>query len=204
MFQVYGPWGLCHSPSALWFQRKSCGSGCVAIKLYLQNQAGGRSLLTPALECAWQRVGRSTRCLAQREFLGSMPRALLASGELKQPPEGTQKLPKGQQEGDATEAGQPSYVGSSWGLPCGHCSPWSLFAERKGCLSPAPPPQGTCRRGHHTSPGVGPLGDTSSGRELALHTKGSAEVDMAEEGASGDDVLFLDLGAGYAGGGDSS
>lgn len=46
--------------------------------------------------------------------------------------------PKGSSKGKATEAGQPSYVGSSWGalgqrphLLHGRHGPWALFAELK-------------------------------------------------------------------------
>lgn len=68
-----------------------------------------------------------------------------ASSLLREP---RNSLPKGQQEGNAIKAGQPSYVGSSWGLPCVQHSPWSLFAELKRLPCPLPHlPRATCRRG---------------------------------------------------------
>lgn len=85
-------------------------------------------------------------------------------------PQGSQSMSflTGTRKGEAMGAGQPSYVGSSWGArpapPPSVCVPRSLAsvcrvvgAASGGCLlSPALPAGVSCRRGTCSGPGAGP------------------------------------------------
>lgn len=53
--------------------------------------------------------------------------------------------------------------------------------------------------GHTHQPGAGPPEDASSGRDFHFARREALKLEMAEEGASGYEILFLGLGAEHMG-----